>query len=85
MARDGSRIEDRIRPHVLLCRLVPLLILIAESGTATNWTILREELQRLRLGTFTGPAGAFRPRAGHGPTLDKALAALFSQLNPDFR
>jgi hypothetical protein len=70
------RAEDRIRAHVLLCWLALLLIRIAETGTGTTWTMLREELQRLHLGTFTGPAGAFRQRTELTPAVRKALAAL---------
>jgi hypothetical protein len=70
------RAEDRIRAHVLLCWLALLLIRIAETGTGQTWTMLREELQRLHLGTFTGPAGAFRQRTELTPAVRKALAAL---------
>jgi AcrR family transcriptional regulator len=54
------RREDRIRAHVLLCWLALLLIRIAETTTDQTWNQLRTELQRLHLGTFTGPAGTFR-------------------------
>ena len=54
------RKEDRIRAHVLLCWLALLLIRIAENHTAQTWRNLRDELQRLHLGTFTGPAGTSR-------------------------
>ena len=70
------RVEERIRAHVLLCWLALLLIRIAETGTGQTWTMLREDLQRLHLGTFTGPAGAFRQRTELTPTVKKALAAL---------
>jgi hypothetical protein len=56
------RREDRIRAHVLLCWLALLLIRIAETTTGRTWTTVRAELQRLHVGTFTGPAGTFRRR-----------------------
>jgi transposase len=54
------RREDRIRVHVLLCWLVLLLIGIIEHETSDTWRNVRNELQRLRLGTFTAapPAAA---------------------------
>jgi len=56
------RKEDRIRAHVLLCWLSLLLIRIAEEKTQDTWMNLRDELQRLHLGTFTGPAGSTQQR-----------------------
>lgn len=70
------RVEERIRAHVLLCWLALLLIRIAETSTGQTWPTLREELQRLHLGTFTGPAGAFRQRTELTPAVKKTLAAL---------
>ena len=37
-----------------------LLIRIIETTTASTWPTCRRELDRLHLGTFTGPAGLFR-------------------------
>jgi Transposase DDE domain len=54
------RLEERIRAHVILCWLALLLIRIIETTTGTTWPICRRELDRLHLGTFTGPAGLFR-------------------------
>jgi hypothetical protein len=54
------RLEDRIRAHVTLCWLALLLARIVETRTGTTWTRARAELQRLHVGTFTGPAGTFR-------------------------
>jgi hypothetical protein len=56
------RKEDRIRAHVLLCWLSLLLIRIAETQACDTWRTLRDELQRLHLGTFTGPTGTSRQR-----------------------
>ncbi|MFL6123501.1 MAG: transposase, partial [Actinophytocola sp.] len=52
----------RIRAHVLLCWLGLLLIRVAETRTRRRWPDLRRELDRIHLGTFTGPAGTFRRR-----------------------
>ncbi|MBB5966467.1 IS1634 family transposase [Planomonospora venezuelensis] len=54
------RLEERIRAHVILCWLALLLIRIIETTTGSTWPICRRELERLHLGTFTGPAGLFR-------------------------
>jgi len=56
------RKEHRIRAHVLLCWLALLLIRIAENQTGDTWRNLRDELQRMHLGTFTGPAGTSQQR-----------------------
>jgi hypothetical protein len=71
------RAEQRIRAHVLLCWLALLLIRIAETSTGQTWTTLREELQRLHLGTFTGPAGQFRQRT----ELTSAVKKILDQLD----
>jgi hypothetical protein len=54
------RLEDRIRAHVVLCWLALLLARIVETRAGTTWPRARAELQRLHVGTFTGPAGTFR-------------------------
>jgi hypothetical protein len=56
------RREDRIRAHVLLCWLALLLIRIAETGTGQTWNTIRTHMQRIHIGTFTGPAGSFAQR-----------------------
>ena len=56
------RKEERIRAHVILCWLALLLARTAENACGTTWPDLRHELDRIHVGTFTGPAGAFRQR-----------------------
>lgn len=56
------RLEERIRAHVLLCWLALLLTRTAENTTASTWPVMRRELDRIHLGTFTGPAWMFRQR-----------------------
>ena len=56
------RLEERIRAHVTLCWLALLLIRVAETTTGQTWDKLRTELQRIHLGTFTGPNGTFAHR-----------------------
>lgn len=46
--------------HVLPGWLALLFARIVETVNATTWTRARAELQRLHVGTFTGPAGLFR-------------------------
>jgi transposase len=56
------RKEERIRAHILLCWLALLLARIAENACGDTWPNLRRELDRIHVGTFTGPAGTFRQR-----------------------
>jgi hypothetical protein len=84
------RLEDRIRAHVLLCWLALLLARIIETRAGTTWPRARDELQRLHVGTFTGPAGVFRQtsqprdetRRLH-TALDIALPPRILDLNPE--
>ncbi|MPZ63914.1 MAG: IS1634 family transposase [Propionibacteriales bacterium] len=71
------RLEQRIRAHVVLCWLALLLIRIAETSTGHTWPTLRRELDRLHIGTFTGPAGTFRQLT----ELTKPQRDLFTRLN----
>jgi hypothetical protein len=70
------RLEERIRAHVILCWLALLLIRIIENATGQTWTTIRRELDRLHVGTFTGPAGLFRQRT----ELTRAQQDLFAKL-----
>ena len=49
--------EDRIRAHVVLCRLSLLLIRLAENETHDTWRDLRRELEKMHLRRFSGPHG----------------------------
>jgi Transposase DDE domain len=73
------RLEERIRAHVLLCWLALLLVRIAENATGQAWPAMRRELNRIHLGTFTGPAGTFRQRT----ELTKPARNLFAKLAID--
>jgi len=57
------RKEERIRAHVLLCWLALLLMRVAESSCGDSWPNLRRELDKIKLGSFAGPAGSFRQRS----------------------
>jgi hypothetical protein len=70
------RKEQRIRAHVTLCWLALLLTRIAETTTAQTWPTIRAELDRLHVGTFTGPAGQFRQRTEITSAQHRLLAAL---------
>jgi hypothetical protein len=75
------RLEDRIRAHVLLCWLALLLARIVETqasspDTTTTWPRARAELQRLHVGTFTGPAGLFRQTTPPSPDARRLHTAL---------
>jgi hypothetical protein len=57
------RAEHRIRAHVLLCWLALLLVRLAETHDPTRtWRRIREQLQTLHLGEFTGNAGTMHQR-----------------------
>jgi hypothetical protein len=73
-------LEDRIRAHVILCWLALLLVRVAETSTGQTWPTLRRDLDRLHVGTFTGPAGTFRQRTELTKTQQDILAKL--QLAP---
>ena len=71
------RLEDRIRAHVLLCWLALLLIRITETTTGDTWPNLRRDLERLHLGTFTGPAGTFTQTT----TITKTQQAIYTAMD----
>ena len=70
------RLEERIRAHVILCWLALLLIRVAENHAGQTWPAMRRELQRISIGTFTGPAGTFRQRTDIPRTARDLLTAL---------
>jgi len=83
------RLEHRIRAHIVLCWLALLLIRVAEVATDDTWRNLRHDLDRIHLGTFTGPAGTVKRRTATTPTQANILRALdlaeppqFSDLRP---
>ena len=71
------RREHRIRAHVILCWLALLLARIAENACGQTWPELRRELNRIHIGTFTGPAGTFRQRT----EITKPQAAILKALD----
>nr|WP_222598586.1 transposase [Lentzea tibetensis] len=73
------RKEQRIRAHVLLCWLALLLARITENACGNTWPNLRRELDRIQVGTFTGPAGTFRQRT----EITKAQRDILHSLNID--
>jgi hypothetical protein len=73
------RKEERIRAHVILCWLALLLARVAENAAGSTWPQLRRQLDRIAVGTFTGPAGTFRQRTEISP----AQATILEQLAID--
>jgi len=73
------RKEERIRAHVILCWLALLLARVAENACGQTWPELRRQLDRITVGTFTGPAGTFRQRTEISPD----QAAILEQLGID--
>ncbi len=59
-----------------MCWLALLLVRVAETTTGQTWPTLRRDLDRLHVGTFTGPAGTFRQRT----ELTTAQQAIFAKL-----
>lgn len=49
--------EQRIRAHVLLCWLGLLLVRVAELEAEDTWRNIRDEMGKLHVGSFAGPAG----------------------------
>jgi hypothetical protein len=70
------RLEHRIRAHVLLCWLALLLTRIVETRTGRTWAAVREDLQDLHVGLFTGPAGTFTQTSEPTTATKTTLAAL---------
>jgi len=71
------RLEQRIRAHVILCWLALLLVRVAETTTGLTWQHIRDHLDELHVGTFTGPAGTYRQRT----ELTKPQRDLLARLN----
>ncbi len=61
---------------MLLCWLALLLTRIIETRTGRNWAAVREDLQDLHVGLFTGPAGTFTQTSEPTPATKTTLAAL---------
>jgi hypothetical protein len=70
------RKEERIRSHVILCWLALLLARVAENACDATWPDLRRQLNRIQVGTFTGPAGTFRQRTEISPAQQDILSRL---------
>lgn len=54
--------DGAVRADVVLCWLALLLARVTENACHDSWSRLRQELDRIAVGTFTGPAGTFRLR-----------------------
>jgi transposase len=76
------RLEDRIRSHILLCWLALLLIRVAENQTGETWSCLRRQLDRMRLGEFSGSTGRVLQRSEPNPYQHTAFKALDIPLPP---
>ena len=69
---------------MLLCWLSLLLIRIAENQAHDTRRNLRDELQRLHLGTFIGPTGTSRQRTELTPKQQHILRQLAVEQPPLF-
>jgi len=78
------RKQERIRAHVLLCWLALLLVRVAELATHDTWRHLRDELERVHLGTFRGAAGVICRRTELSARQRQILGALQVPEPPPF-
>ncbi|WP_109208281.1 IS1634 family transposase [Moorella sp. Hama-1] len=84
------RLSRRIEAHVLLCWLALLLIRVAETrvegrlGQRYTWPRLRDELNRMHLGIFAGPAGTVWQRTETTTFQRQILSALGVEEPPRF-
>ena len=60
--RTAAGLPPPRKTHLILCWLALLLVRIIETTTGHIWHHLRDELDTLHVGTFTGPAGTYRQR-----------------------
>lgn len=72
----NHRKADRIKSHVLLCWLALLLIRVAENRCSDTWRNIRGEMDRMHLGTFSGPDGLLKQRTETTPAQRRILSAL---------
>ena len=70
------RKEERIRAHVTLCFLALVLVRVIETTTGQPWPQIRQELERMHLGEFAGPAGRVTQRTETTPGQRELLRAL---------
>jgi len=70
------RKAERIKSHVLLCWLVLLPIRIAGNRCSDTRRNMRNELDRMHLGTFSGPDGLLKQRTGTTPSQRRIFSAL---------
>jgi Transposase DDE domain len=70
------RKQERIRAHITLCFLALVLVRVAETSTGATWPTIRQELERMHLGEFAGPAGRLTQRTETTPRQRELLRAL---------
>src|SRR6476660_7923270 len=68
--------EDRIRAHIQLCCLAPLLLRVIENATGDTWRNTRRELDRMHLVTLATNAGQVAQRSATTPGQQAVLRAL---------
>jgi hypothetical protein len=89
LAQMGVRLQDyrkeeRIRAHIILCWLALLLIRIIENQSGDTWRNLCNKLQRMHVGTFSGPAGTVLQRTETTAPQRAILTALQLKEPPRF-
>jgi hypothetical protein len=70
------RKDERIRAHVTLCFLALVLVRVAENAVGDTWRNIRNELERMHLGEFAGPAGRVLQRTETTPRQREIFSAL---------
>jgi IS4 transposase len=72
----NHRKSERIKSHVLLCWLALLLVRVAETRGGDTWRNIRNELDRMHLGIFSGPDGLLKQRTETTPAQRRIFSAL---------
>jgi len=72
----NHRKAERIKSHVLLCWLALLLVRVAETRCGDTWRNLRNDLDRMHLGLFSGPDGLVKQRTETTPAQRHIFSAL---------
>jgi len=73
----NHRKGDRIKSHVLLCWLALLLIRVAENVCDDTWRNIRNDLDRMHLGLFSGAAGLVEQRTETTPAQRRIFSTWF--------
>lgn len=77
------RLEERIRAHILISWLAPLLVRIVEVETGSTWKQIQREMERLHLEYFSSKNGDLYQRTELTPKQRESFVALGVELPPN--